>query len=186
LNFAPIFLRSAREGRSRATPATLEVLHRATQAWAEQEYNLHVHSETTQTPLERWLAGPPVGRPCPSSDTLRRVYLRKRAHAQVPARGEPSAPLTVLAARHARGDPTPPLAKMYFQCCSVLQTRPSASANAFGPRPLARHRHRIARHSSLVRIVVPPFPSSPRQEAIVRGGYHRTDRPILEKSEAPV
>lgn len=53
---------------------TLELLNRATQAWAEQEYNRHVHSETKQTPLERWLAGPTVGRPCPSSDTLRRAF----------------------------------------------------------------------------------------------------------------
>jgi hypothetical protein len=53
---------------------TLELLNRATQAWAEQEYNRHVHSETKQTPLARWLAGPTVGRPCPSSDALRRAF----------------------------------------------------------------------------------------------------------------
>jgi putative transposase len=34
---------------------TLELLNRATQAWAEQEYQRHLHSEIKQTPLERWL-----------------------------------------------------------------------------------------------------------------------------------
>lgn len=53
---------------------SLELLNRATQAWVEQEYQRHLHSETKQTPLERWLAGPTVGRPCPSSDALRRAF----------------------------------------------------------------------------------------------------------------
>jgi len=53
---------------------TLELLNRATQAWVEQEYHRRVHSETGQTPLDRWLQGPSVGRPCPSSDLLRRAF----------------------------------------------------------------------------------------------------------------
>ncbi|MBA3891783.1 MAG: hypothetical protein H0X64_14775 [Gemmatimonadaceae bacterium] len=53
---------------------TLELLNRATQAWVEQEYQQHLHSETKQTPVERWLAGPSVGRSCPSSDALRRAF----------------------------------------------------------------------------------------------------------------
>jgi putative transposase len=53
---------------------TLELLNRATQAWVEQEYQRHLHSEIKQTPLERWMAGPSVGRPCPSSDALRRAF----------------------------------------------------------------------------------------------------------------
>jgi len=53
---------------------TLELLNRATQAWVEQEYNRSEHRETKQTPLDRWLAGPAVGRPCPSSDELRRAF----------------------------------------------------------------------------------------------------------------
>lgn len=53
---------------------TLELLNRATQAWVEQEYQQHLHSETKQTPAERWLAGPSVGRSCPSSDALRRAF----------------------------------------------------------------------------------------------------------------
>jgi transposase InsO family protein len=56
------------------TSLTLELLNRATQAWIEQEYHRRVHSEIKQTPLERCLAGPSVGRPCPSSDALRRAF----------------------------------------------------------------------------------------------------------------
>lgn len=53
---------------------TLELLNRATQAWIEQEYHRQIHSETKETPLERWLQGPDVGRECPSSDELRRAF----------------------------------------------------------------------------------------------------------------
>ena len=53
---------------------TLELLNRATQAWVEHEYQRHVHSETKQTPHDRYVAGPSVGRPCPSSDELRRAF----------------------------------------------------------------------------------------------------------------
>jgi hypothetical protein len=56
------------------TELTLELLNRATQAWVEQEYHRRIHSETGQTPLDRWLAGPSLGRPCPSSDELRRAF----------------------------------------------------------------------------------------------------------------
>ena len=61
---------------------TLELLNRATQAWVEQEYQRHLHSETKQTPLDRWLAGPSVGRPCPSSDALRRAFRMEMSRKQ--------------------------------------------------------------------------------------------------------
>src|SRR3954454_431333 len=50
---------------------SLALLNEATQAWVEMEYQRAVHSETGQTPLERWLEGPGVARPCPSVDALR-------------------------------------------------------------------------------------------------------------------
>ena len=53
---------------------TLELLNRATQAWIEQEYNRSDHRELKQSPIERCLQGPSVGRPCPSSDELRRAF----------------------------------------------------------------------------------------------------------------
>jgi transposase InsO family protein len=53
---------------------TLERLNEATQAWAEFEYQRHRHAELGCSPLERYLAGPEVGRPSPSSDELRRAF----------------------------------------------------------------------------------------------------------------
>ena len=53
---------------------SLEILNRATQAWVEQEYHHRTHGETGQSPIERWLAGPTVGRPCPSSEALSSAF----------------------------------------------------------------------------------------------------------------
>jgi putative transposase len=61
---------------------TLELLNRATQAWVEQEYHHTVHSETKQAPRARWLAGPSVGRSCPSSEELRRAFRMEISRAQ--------------------------------------------------------------------------------------------------------
>jgi len=61
---------------------TLELLNRATQAWVELEYNRKVHSETGQTPLERFLGGKNVGRPSPDADTLRRLFRRQERRTQ--------------------------------------------------------------------------------------------------------
>jgi transposase InsO family protein len=55
---------------------TLPLLNEATQAWVEMEYHHAIHAETGQTPLQRFLAGPDVGRPCPSSATLRDAFRR--------------------------------------------------------------------------------------------------------------
>ena len=48
----------------------LDALNLATQAWTEQEYHRTVHSEIDATPMDHYLAGPNVARPCPSSATL--------------------------------------------------------------------------------------------------------------------
>ena len=61
---------------------TLELLNRATLAWLELEYNRKLHSEIGTTPLERFLAGPSVMRPCPSSDELRRAFRREETRTQ--------------------------------------------------------------------------------------------------------
>ena len=53
---------------------TLEMLNTATQAWIEQEYHHTIHDELGKTPLQRYLEGPDVGRPSPSSDVLRRAF----------------------------------------------------------------------------------------------------------------
>jgi putative transposase len=53
---------------------TLALLNEATQAWVELEYNRELHSEIGQTPLARFLAGPDVLRPSPSTDELRLAF----------------------------------------------------------------------------------------------------------------
>jgi putative transposase len=53
---------------------SLEQLNVATQAWATQEYHRTVHSEIGCTPMQRFLAGPNVGRDCPGSDDLRAAF----------------------------------------------------------------------------------------------------------------
>lgn len=55
-------------------PLTLRLLNEATQAWVEQEYNRSFHSELKESPLSRYLRGPNVGRPSPSSEELRRAF----------------------------------------------------------------------------------------------------------------
>ena len=75
---------------------TLELLNRATQAWIEQEYNRSIHRELGQSPIERCLLGPSVGRPCPSSDALRLAFRMQTSRKQRRSDGT----LTVLGIRY--------------------------------------------------------------------------------------
>ena len=61
---------------------TLAVLNDATQAWVELEYQRSVHSETRQSPLERCIAGPEVGRPSPDSNALRLAFTTEERRTQ--------------------------------------------------------------------------------------------------------
>lgn len=53
---------------------TLDLLNEATQAWVEGEYHRRVNREIGMTPLARYLDGPDVGRPSPSSEELRVAF----------------------------------------------------------------------------------------------------------------
>jgi transposase InsO family protein len=53
---------------------SLEQLNLATQAWVSEEYHRTLHSELGCTPMQRYLAGPNVGRDCPGSDDLRAAF----------------------------------------------------------------------------------------------------------------
>lgn len=54
---------------------SLAQLNEASQAWVEMEYHRRIHSELLgQTPLERYLGAPTVGRPSPSPEGLRRAF----------------------------------------------------------------------------------------------------------------
>lgn len=61
---------------------TLGFLNEATIAWVEGEYNRTRHSETKETPLERFLRGPDVSRPSPSSEHLRQAFRRQATRKQ--------------------------------------------------------------------------------------------------------
>lgn len=61
---------------SAVTGLRLDFLNRATQAWAEQEYNRTRHDELRCSPLERFLGGPSVERPSPQLEQLRFHFTR--------------------------------------------------------------------------------------------------------------
>jgi transposase InsO family protein len=61
---------------------SLARLNEATLAWVEHEYNRKVNSETGQTPIARFLAGPSVMRPCPDSAALRLAFTRTQRRRQ--------------------------------------------------------------------------------------------------------
>jgi len=53
---------------------TLAMLNTATLAWIEQEYHQTRHSEIDDTPLNRYIKSPDVGRKCPDSATLKQAF----------------------------------------------------------------------------------------------------------------
>jgi putative transposase len=61
---------------------SLTVLNEATQAWVEPDYNRKVHSEIGETPLDRFLRGPSVMRPCPDSPALKLAFTRTEQRTQ--------------------------------------------------------------------------------------------------------
>jgi transposase InsO family protein len=61
---------------------TLPFLNEATQAWVEMEYHRTIHSETRQSPIERYLQGPDVGRPSPGSQPLRIAFMTEERRTQ--------------------------------------------------------------------------------------------------------
>lgn len=143
---------------------TLELLNRATQAWIEHEYHRAVHRETKQTPLERWLAGPSVGRDCPSSDELRRAFRTELTRAQRKSDGTitvegvryelPSAYRTLLrpAVRVARWD-----------LSSIDLVDPRRGTHLATLHPVDRERNAERRRRALV-------DATPSQPAPARGG----------------
>jgi transposase InsO family protein len=61
---------------------SLEFLNEATLTWIEADYNRGQHKAIGTTPLSRYLAGPDVGRECPSSLELRRAFRRVTSRRQ--------------------------------------------------------------------------------------------------------
>jgi putative transposase len=63
-------------------PLSLEFLNRASQAWAELEYNREVHSEIAISPLDRLVSDKTVGRPCPETAELRLSFCAEESRSQ--------------------------------------------------------------------------------------------------------
>jgi putative transposase len=61
---------------------TLNRLNEATQAWVEVEYHRGRHSETGQTPLNRYLKDQNVGRPAPQTEELRFAFTQSQRRVQ--------------------------------------------------------------------------------------------------------
>ncbi len=146
---------------------TLDLLNTATQAWVEQEYQRKVHSEIRESPLDRYLRGPSVGRESPGSDALRRALRtevsrkQRRSDGTVTVDGVrfevPAAYRTLLQLRHSASPdgicpasisstPAPAITWSRF-CRSTRLAMPSAFAASSLP-PIAQshspRRHRAA------------------------------------------
>jgi len=61
---------------------TLDLLNTATQAWVEYEYHRANHREIGEPPLQRYVRDANVGRPCPDSEALRRVFKTEMSRKQ--------------------------------------------------------------------------------------------------------
>jgi hypothetical protein len=61
---------------------SLEELNAVTQAWVEMEYNRAVHSETTESPMVRFLDGKSVLRQAPETSVLTLSFRRDEARTQ--------------------------------------------------------------------------------------------------------
>ena len=95
---------------------TLGLLNRATHAWVEQEYHHRRDPDIGCSPLERYRAGPDVGRECPAADRVRRAFqievtrTQRRSDGSIPVHGRrfeiPSqfAHLRQVSVRYARWD----------------------------------------------------------------------------------
>jgi len=95
---------------------TLGLLNRATHAWVEQDYHHRRDPDTGSSPLERYRAGPDVGRQCPAADRVRRAFqievtrAQRRSDGSIPLHGRrfeiPSqfAHLREVSVRYARWD----------------------------------------------------------------------------------
>lgn len=72
---------------------TLGLLNRATHAWVEQEYHHRHDAEIGGSPLERYRAGPDVGRACPTAERVRRAFqievtrTQRRSDGTIPLQG---------------------------------------------------------------------------------------------------
>ncbi|MBF8300940.1 MAG: integrase family protein, partial [Acidobacteria bacterium] len=146
-----------------AADLRLDLLNEATQAWVELAYHRTRHAETKATPLARFLAGPDVLRPSPSSDALRTAFTTEQTRTQrrsdgtitvegvrfeVPAR---FAHLRRLTLRYARWD---------LRCVWVCETRTGAVLGTLAPLDKTRHADGVRRPLAPTPLAAPPVAAS--------------------------
>jgi len=175
-----------------ATELRLDQLNEATQAWVELDYHRRPHTETGQTPLARFLAGPDVLRPSPSADALRVAFTTEQVRTQrrsdgtisvdgvrfeVPAR---FAHLPRLNVRYARWD---------LSAVLVCDRRTGAVLGRLAPLDKTRNADAVRRPRALTPSTH-PLPAAtgvaPLLDALLRQ-YRATGLPpaYLPKDDAP-
>jgi len=142
-------------------PLTLELLNRATVSWLELEYNRKTHSEIGQSPLSRFLEGPSVGRPSPSSQQLRFAFRRQELRTQRRSDGT----LTVLGVRfevpsryRTLGHPAVRYAS--WDLSSVTLVDPRSGAALCEIHPLDRAKNATGRRRALEPVAGPAEPAA--------------------------
>lgn len=64
------------------TELDLNLLNQATLAWIEQSYHRTLHSETGQTPMDRFLTGHDLGRAAPDSRQMKEIFTLQETRTQ--------------------------------------------------------------------------------------------------------
>ncbi len=145
---------------------SIRLLNRATLAWVEREYQRKQHSETGQTPLERWLAGPSVGRAAPEPEALRFAFTTSDTRRQRQSDGT----LTMAGRRFEVPDRFRHIKRLHLRfaswdlrCIWIVDEHSGTVLACCHPLDRARNaqRHRRPRHSSS-----PPQPKPPASRAI--------------------
>lgn len=160
----------------------LDQLNEATQAWVELAYHRRVHAETKETPLARFLAGPDVLRPSPTTEALRVAFTTEQTRTQrrsdgtisvegvrfeVPSRFEH---LPRLVIRYARWD---------LSAVLVCDTRTGDVIGRLAPLDKTRNADGIRRVRAVPPSAAAPAPSSgvaPLLESLLRD-YRATGLP---------
>jgi hypothetical protein len=140
---------------------TLALLNTATQAWVEQEYHRSPHDELGgKTPLERYLEGPDVGRPSPSSEELRRAFRMEVSRTQRRSDGTTTVegvryeiPSVYRALTHLR------LRVARWDLSSVDLVDPRSGAHLATLLPLDKTKNADGKRRVLPEAISPPLPS---------------------------
>jgi transposase InsO family protein len=143
-------------------PLTLGVLNLATVSWFELEYNRKTHSEIGQSPLSRFLEGPSVGRPSPSSQELRLAFRHQELRTQRRSDGT----LTVLGVRFEipsryRTLARPAVRYTSWDLSSATFVDPRSGAALCEIHPLDRAENATGRRRAVEPVAAPATPASP-------------------------